>query len=40
MGMIYAIITKDKRGIYGNTDFKKAGEYIFGFERTSGPRFM
>jgi hypothetical protein len=32
MAMIYALIIKEKKGFYGNTDYRKAGEAIFRFE--------
>lgn len=29
MAMIYSLIIKEKKGVYGNTDFRKAGETLF-----------
>jgi len=40
MAMIYALIMKEKKGIYGNTEFKRAGEAIFLFDVSLHNRFL
>ena len=40
MAMIYALIIKEKKGYYGNNDYRKAGEAIFKVETSIQSRFM
>ena len=40
MAMIYAIIIKERKGFYGNTDYRKVGDILFKFEMPFQNRFM